>query len=206
MLREIVKEGVEYIPFDSKLSALNWSVQDGKLVGGWLGVRGVGEKKAVGLMKKLADGSALTAAEQKFVDEPVVAWTDLFPAERMFGHLYTDYEANNLSMPVSYIDNVQDDGEYLVIGRVMERNQRDANEYGSVVKRGGRIIKNNNLWLNLFLEDDTGSIIATIPRASYDALGKPIVEGWAIGDWGLFKGKVQNGWRKLTIEKVRKLS
>ena len=206
MLRELVKEGFEYIPFDAQLSELNWSVQDGKLVGGWLGVKGVGEKKAIGLMNKVRNNVGLTAAESKMVHTPEVAWADLFPAERMFGHMYKDYEGNGLSMPISYVDDVQTDGEYIIIAQIKEKNLRDANEYGSVVKRGGKIIKHNNLWLNMFVEDDTGNIIITIPRATYEELGKPIVEGWKIGDWGMFRGKLSGGWRKLTVEKVRKLS
>jgi DNA polymerase III alpha subunit len=206
MLRELVKEGFEYIPFDAKLSTLNWSVQDGKLVGGWLGVKGVGEKKAVGLMNKLAAGSALTAAEQKMVSDPVVAWDDIFEAERLFGHLYKDYEGNGLSMPISYINDVNADGEYIVIGKLKEKNLRDANEYGSLVKRGGKVVKHNNLWLNLRIEDDTGEILVSIPRGTYEELGKPIVETGKIGDWYMFRGKLSGGWRKLTVEKLRRMS
>jgi DNA polymerase III alpha subunit len=206
VLRELVKEGYGYVPFDPQLSDLNWSVQNGQLVGGWLGVRGVGMAKAVAITNKIKNGIPLSAAEQRLAYDPIVAWADLFPAERLYGHLYKDYEGNGLSMPVSVIDAVQSvDGEYLVIGRVLEKNQRDANEYGNLVKRGGRVIKHNSLWLNLLLEDDSGNIIATIPRDTYEELGKPIIEGWPIGTWGLFRGYIKNGWRKLTITKVRRL-
>jgi hypothetical protein len=206
MLRELVKEGFEYIPFDPKLSKLNWSVQDGKLVGGWLGVKGVGEKKASTMIAKLEMGSKLTPSEQKLMECPEIAWQDIFAGERLFGHIYKDYEGNGLSMPVSYINDVQADGEYIVIGQIKELNQRDANEYGSVIKRGGRIVKHNALWLNLRIEDDTGEILVTIPRASYNEMGKPIVESGAIGHWYMFRGKLSGGWRKLTVEKTRRMA
>jgi len=66
VLRELVKEGFEYISFDPELSDVNWSVQDGKLVGGWLGVKGVGEKKAILMKAKMAEGLPLTDSEEKF--------------------------------------------------------------------------------------------------------------------------------------------
>ena len=206
MLRELVKEGFEYIPFDPQLSEINWSVKDGKLVGGWLGVKGVGEKKAVGLMNKIKNGFELTAAEKRMVENPEVAWADLFPAERMFGEMYQDYLAAGLSMPVSYIVDVNADGEYIIIGEIKALNQRDANEYGSVAKRGGRIVKNNSLWLNMFVDDDTGSIIVTIPRATYAEMGKPLVEAGSIGHWYMFRGKLSGGWRKLTVTKLKRLA
>jgi DNA polymerase III alpha subunit len=206
MLRELVKEGFEYIPFDPKLSDINWSVQDGKLVGGWLGVKGVGESKAKLLKAKMEEGLPLTAAEQKFAYSPVVLWADIFECERRFGHYYADYEANGLSMPVSQIVDVNTDGEYIIICKLKEKNLRDMNEYGSVAKRGGKIVKNNNLWLNMSVEDDTDSILATVPRGIYEELGKPIVESGKIGDWYMFRGKLQGGWRKLIIDKVKRLT
>jgi DNA polymerase III alpha subunit len=206
VLRELVKEGFEYIPFDPKLSSINWSVQDGKLVGGWLGVKGVGIKKAETMVNKMREGLPLTDAERKLAYSPEVLWSDIFECERRFGHFYEDYEANGLSMPVSYISDVQTDGNYIIICKLREKNLRDMNEYGSVVKRGGKIIKHNNLWLNMSVEDDTDSILVTVPRHAYEELGKPIVETGKIGDWYMFKGQLKGGWRKLVVEKVKRLT
>ncbi len=206
ILRELVKEGFEYVPFDPVLSQLNWSVQDGKLVGGWLGVKGVGEKKALTMMAKIANQVKLTESESKFAYSPTVTWENIFECEKRFGAYYSDYESQGLSMPVSYIVDVNKDGEFIVIGKLKEKNQRDMNEYQSLQKRGGKIIKHNNIWLNMSIEDDTDSILATIPRSIYEELGKPIVENGKIGDWYLFRGKLQGGWRKLIISKVKKLS
>lgn len=206
MLRELVKEGFEYIPFDKDLSEVNWSVKDGKLVGGWLGLKGVGEKKATTMINKLRNGFDLTHSEKLFIEKPEVAWTDLFPAQRMFGAMYNDYLAAGLSMPISYVEDVNTDGEYIIICQIKELNQRDANEYGSVMKRGGRTIKHNSLWLNMFVEDDTGSIIVTIPRALYEMLGKPIIESGGVGHWYLFRGTLSGGWRKLNVTKTRRLA
>lgn len=206
ILRELVKEGFEYIAFDPELSMVNWSVQDGKLVGGWLGVKGVGQKKAEIMVMKMREKASLTVAEQKLAYGPEVLWSNIFECEDKFGHYYSDHEVAGLAMAPSYIVDVNKDGEYIIICKLREKNLRDMNEYGSVVKRGGRIIKHNNLWLNMSVEDDTDSILVTIPRFLYEELGKPIVEDGRLGDFYMFRGKLQGGWRKLIVDKVRKMS
>ena len=80
------------------------------------------------------------------------------------------------------------------------------NETVNLAKRGGRRAETNNLWLNMKFEDDTGPILAGINRWAYPKLGKPIVEEGKIGDWYLLKGKINKGFRKLNIEKWRKLT
>ena len=45
-LRELIREGVPYVSFDPELSEMNWSVKEGKLVGGFMGLKGIGTSKA----------------------------------------------------------------------------------------------------------------------------------------------------------------
>ena len=80
------------------------------------------------------------------------------------------------------------------------------NETVNLAKRGGRRVENNNLWLNVTFEDDTGPIISTIDRFKYSRMGKPIVEDGRLGDWYLIKGQIKAGFRKIYVEKIRKLS
>jgi len=37
-------------------------------------------------------------------------------------------------------------------------------------------------------------------------MGKPIVEDGRLGDWYLVKGQIKAGFRKIYVEKIRKLS
>ena len=76
----------------------------------------------------------------------------------------------------------------------------------NLAKRGGRKVDRNNLWLNMTFEDDTGPIICTIDRFRYNKLGKPIVEEGRIGDWYLIKGTIKKGFRKIYLDKWRKLA
>jgi hypothetical protein len=62
------------------------------------------------------------------------------------------------------------------------------------------------MFLNLTVEDDTGSIIVTIDRHHYLTWGLPIVEQAKIGDWYLWKGTVKQGFRRMYLERWRRLS
>ena len=65
MLRDIVNEGLEFVPFDINLSEHNWSVKDGKLIGGFTGVKSIGEdhEEAVNLLENsVAEGEEKSKA------------------------------------------------------------------------------------------------------------------------------------------------
>ena len=68
-----------------------------------------------------------------------------------------------------------------------------------------RYCDKDNLFLNLTEEDDTDTIICTVDRFKYAKYGKPIVESGKIGDYYLIKGRTQQGWRKIYIERIRPL-
>jgi DNA polymerase III alpha subunit len=207
ILRELVKEGFEYVPVDIINSKAKWSVQDGKLVGGLLNIKGIGEKMAADIFRRREAGEPLTKGQMNKLTQPVTPYDDIFEARRRWGDIYDNPENHKVkSQPISHIIDVQDSGTYIVIAKLKEKNLRDLNEYGSVVKRGGRLIKQNNLFLNMTMEDDTDSIIVTISRWNYAKYGKVIAETGKEGDWYLIKGEVKDNWRKLYVKQLRKLS
>lgn len=207
VLRDLVKEGFSYVPVDPKRSGVTWSVVDGKLLGGLTNIKGIGVKKAEDILRRRAEGKGLTPGLVKKLMAPETPYDDIFEGERRFGDMYRNPKNYNiLSGNISHIKDISDPGDYVFIAKLKAKNIRDMNEYNSLVKRGGRVIKRNSLFLNLVLEDDTGSIIAQITRYVYPKLGKPIMETGRIGDWYLFRGKIMNErWRIVVIDKLRKL-
>jgi DNA polymerase III alpha subunit len=208
LLRDMVEnEGLKYKPVDAEYSMGTWSVNDGLLIGGLVNLKGIGAKKAQQIIDRRKKGLKLTPAIQKIIDKAETPYNDIFPVRSRFADYYKNPSAYNInSTGLSYLKDVQEDGSYIFIGLLVDRNLRDLNEYGSVVKRGGKIIKKNNLFLNFTVEDDTDSIICTIDRYKYQAMGKTIAETGKIGeDFYLIKGKISGDWRKIYVEKVRKL-
>lgn len=207
LLREIKKEGYEFLPVDPARSTLTWTVDDGRLLGGLTNVKGIGISKAKEIIAARKNNEPYKPGIRKLLADPKTPYDDVFEGERRFGDMYRNPKKYNiLSRDVSYIQDVQENGDYVIIAKIREKNPRDLNEYGNLVKRGGRRVEKNNLFLNLYLEDDTGGIIATIGRFEYLRYGKPIVETGHEGDWYIFSGEIKNNWRKLYCKKVRKLT
>jgi len=207
ILRELVKEGFEYKPVDIVKSKAMWSVVDGMLIGGLMNIKGIGEKMAADIFKRRSNGDMLTKGQMNKLTSPVTPFDDIFEAKRRFGDIYANPKNHNIkTMPVSYIIDVQETGMYIVIAKLKEKNLRDLNEYASVVKRGGKLIKQNPLFLNMTMEDDTDSIIVTVSRWNYQKYGKEIAETGKEGDWFLIKGEVKDNWRKIYVKQLRKLS
>jgi len=207
MLRELVVEGFKYKPVDIVHSEAKWSVQDGLLVGGMMNIIGVGEKTAADIFRRRSNGDMLTKGQMNKLTNPVTPFDDIFEAKRRWGDMYANPQNYKIkSMPVSHIIDVQDEGMYIVIAKLKEKNLRDLNEYASVVKRGGKLIKQNPLFLNMTMEDDTDAIIVTVSRWNYQKFGKAIAETGKEGDWYLIKGEVKDNWRKIYVKQLRKLS
>ncbi len=206
LLRELTEEGYEFIPVDPAKSGLTWAVVDGSLLGGLTNVVGIGPAKAQTIIAARNSHTQLTPGLRAKLANPQTPYDDIFPGKRRFADLLADPRKYNIkSGPVTPIREMRQAGEYVFIGRIREKNQRDLNEWHSLHARGGRVIKVNNLFLNLVLEDDTGMCFATIGRFDYRRLGKPIIENAKVGDWWLWKGRINGSSNRLKISLCRSL-
>lgn len=178
LLRELKEEGFEYVPFDVEKSRSSWSIIDGKLYGGFDSVRGIGSKTADNLVakrnldpKKWLDN--LTESQRgKLIAPSNTPWHTLTHFSNKFGALYADpeefkpsYAPQGFKAPVLRIRDIPESkGNYAFIGRILKRQERDANDESRVAKRDGKVFTKDTFFINLTLEDDTGEIGATINR------------------------------------------
>lgn len=208
LLREIINEGqIEYIPFDKEHSQANWSIYNGKVLGGFTAIKGVGDKKAEMLIRNRERG-AFTKQQEALLADPPLMYADLFPAERMFGSYYTDPEEHGINGQLTYLRDItnQTEGSVAVIVKMLAKDIRDLNETASLARRGGKRIDRDNLFMNLDLEDDTDKIVGTIGRFDYNKpIGKTIRDAPA-GSWWIVRANVRLGFRKLYIQKIRRLA
>ena len=59
----------------------------------------------------------------------------------------------------------------------------------------------------MIIEDDTDSIVCTVNRYRYEALGKSIVETGREGqDWYLIKGRIKDKWRRIDVIQILNLT
>lgn len=208
LLRELTAEGYEHTAFDPEKSEHNWSVQDGRIIGGLIGVKGIGEKTALDIVKRKAEGRHLTPKQTKLIMNATTPYDNIFEARSRWGHIFDNPKEHQINTKLTVCREItqESDGTFCIIAKIKEKNLRDLNELIEVKKRGGKILEGQTLFLNLVLEDDTDTLPAKINQYNYEKYGLPIVEEGKIGDWYVFKGRIGGGFRKLRIDRWKKLS
>lgn len=205
LLREF---GFDYVAIDPEHSTDKWTIHGDKLIGPLTNIKGLGPKICADIIERRAAGKELTKRQRTLLSSQGTALDELYPAQKRFGEFYKDPLKILIKLhAISYLKDVQANGTYVFFGRLMDRNLRDLNEYGNLVKRGGRRIEGQSLFLNFTLEDDTDSIICTIERGLFLKYGKEIAETGRVGeDWYLVYGRIKNDWRKIFVEKIERVS
>ncbi|MCP3685790.1 MAG: DNA polymerase III subunit alpha [bacterium] len=208
ILRDAVEvEGVEYVYLDKDISVQNWSVYEGKLYGGLKTIHGIGPAAANKIVKFRREGIELPKGINKKLNEGVSAFKYLYPGKEVYGDYYTDPKSHGLNNKVSHIKDTEGDGKFTIIGCIIKKNSRDANEPGFVSKRGGKYQKGPTTWLNITIEDDTDSIMCKISISDYEKLGKEIAEtGKEDKDWYMVYGNKINGWSLLFVQNIRRIT
>ncbi len=208
LLREIINEGViDYIPFDPVHSKKNWSIHNGKILAGLTAIKGVGEKSADSIIKNRAAGT-LTKKQAETLANPNLVYGDLFPGERMYGDYYRNPHLYGIVSTLYHLRDLtnESEGTFTVIVKMNAKDIRDLNETASLARRNGKRVERDNLFMNMDLEDDTDKIVGTIGRFDYNKpIGKQIRDAPA-GSWWIMRGNMRKGFRKIYVEKIRRLS
>lgn len=208
LLRDLViNEGFEYKPVDADLSGLGWTAKDKMLIGGLENIKGVGPAKAKQIIAARNGKGKLTPSLFKALMAPKTELDVLFPAQHYFGFLYSDPVSAGLDTRPSYIKDVNGRGEYVILGKLVDRNLRDLNEQVFLEKRGGERIDQNKFYLNFKLEDDTDMVSCKINRMQYEKMGRNIAETGRVGqDWYLLRGTIKGDWRTLDVSEIVNLN
>lgn len=208
LLRDLIKyDNLEYVPVDPDISEIGWSYQGNKLIGGLTNIKGIAETKAKKIIRARNKEENLTPAIYKLLMNPKTEFDILFPTEHYWGKLYSNpayYGMEYKPVRISEIDGI---GEYVFIGKLIDRNTRDLNEHVFLSKRNGEIIEEDNLYLNFKLEDDEDSISCKIGRYQFERMGRKIAESGKVGEsWYLARGKIKSDWRKVDIIEIINLN
>lgn len=208
LLRELRNEGFEYRAFDPELSEKNWTVKNGILIGGLLNVKGIGDKSADDILDRRRRGVELPTGIRNKLANASTPYDKVFECEERWGHITRDPAKFNITSRISAISEIteEDEGEFLVIGKIKEKDIRDLNDANGVKKRGGKELRGQSMTLNLTVEDDTGVIRIRIDRHRYIKLGLKLIEEGKIGDWYMWKGRVSGGFRSISLDRFRRLS
>lgn len=208
LLRDfVIHEGFEYKPVDPDLSGIGWTAHGKLLVGGLENIKGIGPAKAKQIINARNGKGKLTPSLFKALMQPETELDILFPARHYFGFLFEDPASAGLDTKPHYIKDVNGRGEYVIIGKLVDRNLRDLNEQVFLEKRGGEKVTENRFYLNFKLEDDTDMVSCKIGRMQYEALGREIAEKGRVGkDWYLLRGTIKGDWRTLDVTEIVNLN
>lgn len=209
ILRELVAEGVRFIPFDADLSEGNWAARDNKLVGGFQNLVGIGPAKARLYMQRRANGG-LTAADRERLAALPVKNSELRPAHARWGEWYSRPAAFNIAGRLCEFADLKDGDNAVVIGRLVKKERRDENEQRRLEKRSGeRTPLGLDLFLDLFMVDDSVSKPARVRVGVRDWLrwGAKIADRAVDNDdWFLVRGRWMEQFQILLVKKIRCLT
>lgn len=209
ILRDFVKyENVEYISVDPDLSDVKWSIYDNKLIGGLTNIKGIGDSKAKDIIKMRNGQKAYTPGIVKKLMEPETPFDILFPIQHYFGHYYNDPVSYGLYNKPNLIEDVNDPGNYIIVGKIKLKDLVFRNNPQLILKRGGKILEDNLYYLKLIVEDDTGDIVCQIPPFKFDELeGKHLAEKLSVDkSYVIIKGSIQGSFRMLSIEAISEVT
>jgi DNA polymerase III alpha subunit len=226
LLRELMDEGVDYIAFDPELSQEDWSVQDGKLVGGFRNLVGFGPSKSAAAVRARAAGT-MTDKMRAAIAKAPRKYLHLFPIAAEFRDIFIDPEGagcapgSEILSSADIMSGAHDGRMVLFIGKVVKKQQRDENEPAKVAKRGGEVKTGQTLYADIHVRDDLGApIIARIPSyrrrnretrefesASFEPLGRAALERLETGkDVVLIRGKKIPGFAMLQVLRMKCLT
>ncbi len=204
LLREMVKEGLKYVPFDIDKSEEHWAAKGDVLYGGFMNLHGFGEAKA----KKFLEARNAGKLTQKMRDDVTNAtniFADLFPFRTKYGHMYDDPKGNGLGGELWKIEDFDGKqvGSHLLLGEIIYRNLRDINEDVNVKKRGGKIEKGQPTFLDMRIRDDTGEMLVRITRFDYKRMGEELFNNVPTGAHILIRLKMCQGIKFGIVQKYK---
>ena len=209
ILRELRDEGVEYIPFDAKLSDITWAAKDGKLIGGFDNLVGIGRIKARKYIDQRESGKLSPEDIELLLEKHKPKIGDLAPAYTMWKDIYDNPGRYNINSDVKRFTDLEDGENAVVIAQLLKKERRDENESVRVARRGGKEFDGQSLFLDLFMVDDSVAkpVRVRIGRRDWFRLGVPIADH-AVNkdDWFLIRGRWLKDFNMMNVKKIKCLT
>lgn len=184
LLRELVAEGFEYLPFHRTQSENKWIVGHKEaglpvLIGPLSGVYGIGPKLQAEILACRKMGKPVPARAEKIFRAPRTDVDTLWPVRDAVQLLLPDPRSRNIVSeitPPSKIEPKPIDQDVVTIGVFEKIAEKDENEESRVSRRGFEITDGFDKYLNFWVADDEGSVFCRITRKLFPSIGKEIVE------------------------------
>jgi hypothetical protein len=208
ILRELQAEGVSYTALDPDYSDMNWTVADGRLIGGIMNAKGYGPAKAAIYINKRNSGT-LTEKDRERLAKAEVKYSDLQEAHTKFGEYYRNPRRIGVTSgnPIINMKEATDGREHLVIAKLNKKVLADENEAIRIKKRGGKRWNGPSQFVDLMCSDDStdSSWRFRIRPELYEDKGKPIMENDPVGSWYLIRGRKLGGLDMFIVKNIKRI-
>lgn len=206
ILKELSREEYIFKPFDRDLSQVDWSIQDGKLIGGFINIKGVGVKKAKALISKRENNEEFTVAERKLLYNASTPYDHIFEFKEKFQDFYDNWGLFFKEKPC-YIIDIEMGCEVRFLAKTISISLRDLNEEILIKKRDGKVIKDGCVtFLDLKFTDDTDSVQGRINAELFEKLGRQISERDKIGSYYLIQGFCCKDFKYIIVKNIKKIT
>lgn len=207
LLRELAAENIEYVPFDIDKSDITWSVQGGRLVGGFTNLVGFGPAKSVAAVEARRLGKMDEKLRAK-IDAAAVKFAELRPLHAAYQGMYDTPEEYGCRAGSRIVElaEMPEDGQVLTLVQVVRKELRDENETVRLARRDGRMVS-PSLFLDIFVTDDTGEPYTfRVDRFKFESFGRIAAEHLREGDALLVRGKKIPNFNMVKIDRVKCLN
>ena len=206
ILRELYREGVNYVAVDARNSIDRWSVAldaDGnkRLVGPLTSIKGIGPASVAEIMSARTHRTPLRASLQEKLDEAKTDIDDLFPILTAYKKFKTGLNIVTHDTAIADVQPGETHGDVMIVGKVTKITEADENEPARVAKRGGREFRGPTKVLNMWVRDDSGEIFVKIGRFDFERLAPAIIDHGNVDKamWA-FKGPCPPGFRMIDVK------
>ena len=208
ILRELYREGVNYVSVDPSNSVDRWSVgvdADGhqQLVGPLTSIKGIGPAFVKEIMEARVNKTPLRENLQQKLNEAKTAIDDLFPVMTLYKRAKPNLNIVTRDTAIEDVQAGVTRGTVMIVGKVTKMTEIDETEPARVAKRGGREFRGPTKALNMWVTDDSGEIFVKVGRQDFERLGKPIINhGQVDKAVYAFKGYCPDGFRMIDAKGV----
>ena len=205
LIREMVTAGrIKHQPLDWRKADASWSVQNGALMPGLDSAKGFGPKLSEKFIKDREAGT-LTAKQVEKIESAQKDFDDLFPIEHAYANYYDGDE--KVVGDVVRLDQItgEQDGMCVLIGKLIYKNLRDANEEINIKKRGGEVVSEPTTYLDFRVHDDTEQLLVRIGRFDYERMGKQLFNEVPVGAVLMIRVRLVPGYRFGWVVKWRRI-
>ena len=205
ILRELYREGVNYVSVDADHSVDRWSVgldADGnqRLIGPLTSIKGIGPASVCEIMEHRVNKTPLRDNLIKKLTEAKTAIDDLFPIMTAYKKAKPGLNIVTRDTAIADVQAGVTRGTIMIVGKINKCVVIDENESARVAKRGGREFKGPTKALQGWIMDDTGELFFKINRFDFDRLAPAIIDHGNIGKcvWAL-KGTCPTNFRMVDV-------